>query len=324
MLASALGPILLDLGLDFIPIVGDVKGFAQGVDEGLQGNYGAAIFEFLAILASVIPFSKIITKSGDFLNGLKAVFKSFKIIRAISNFSGAVLTSLKQFLENGWDFIWDGTNTITLKNGDEVMAEFIDIDPNFPITKVKHPSARKLVDIGKIDDLIPIGINPDAATSLASKLSDNPANYIKYHVDEPDLSSIVDDVLTNGDQTGEKTEALVKAYMESGQGSVWTHKTGGKYGSNNGFDNIFEGPGGRIHVDEAKNWAPRLSGPSDTTDLPSQMSDLWIDHVISKITDQELKNKIIFAKDNGLLTKTVSVIKKTGDDVGSLYTIKVE
>jgi len=97
---------------------------------------------------------------------------------------------------------------------------------------------------------------------------------------------------------------------------------------NNGYDNVFHNPTtGEVLIDESKNWPPRLSGANPDTGLPKQMSDLWIEHVASRIevTDPEFAQIILNAKNSmpPKLIKTVSAVKKTGPGRGSIITIKV-
>ena len=56
-----------------------------------------------------------------------------------------------------------------------------------------------------------------------------------------------------------------------------------------------------------------------------QMSDAWINKVAKIIeeNDQDLYDKIIAAKESGLLRKTVSAVKNTNPGNGSIITIKV-
>ena len=108
----------------------------------------------------------------------------------------------------------------------------------------------------------------------------------------------------------------------------WIHKTGGKYGSNNGYDNVFYKPEtGEVLIDESKQWGPKLSGKDIVTGNPKQMSDAWIQKVADIInnTNPDLAQKIIDAKDAlpSKLIKTVSAVKKTNPGKGSIVTIKV-
>jgi hypothetical protein len=136
------------------------------------------------------------------------------------------------------------------------------------------------------------------------------------------LQAQVDDILQNGDQFGTKTEALSRQYF--GQDG-WVHQTGGQYGSNNGFDNVYRNPNtGEIIIDESKQWPPVLSGATQTN--PKQMTDAWINKVADEIQTNNpvLAQQIRDALGQGKLIKTVTAVKKTNPGYGTIITIKVE
>ena len=148
---------------------------------------------------------------------------------------------------------------------------------------------------------------------------------MRFTPNSPAQQEAVQNILNNEDKTGELTELLMKDHLAQ---DGWIHKTGGKYGSNNGYDNVFYNPNtGEVLIDESKQWGPVLAGSNPVTELPKQMSDDWIEHVRLKIlpNDPVLAQKILDAK-NAIppkLYKTVSSVKKTTQGKGSIVTIRV-
>lgn len=195
------------------------------------------------------------------------------------------------------------------------------------------PAARSLIDIAKLKNLDDVPVNPNGSTSLASQVSESPLNHIKYKPDEPGMAAQVDDILQNGDQSGGKTEALARQYFEAGNGN-FVHKNGQYNTSNNGFDNVFVNEStGEVIIDECKQWPPVLAGPNQGTNLYSQMSDDWVEfNVIPNLLSSSdsdkvlLGQQVLYAFNNGLLTKTVTAVKKCSTclERGSIITIKVK
>ena len=118
--------------------------------------------------------------------------------------------------------------------------------------------------------------------------------------------------------------------------------SGGKYGSNNGYDGIYikgtiENPT-EIVIIESKQFkytngvaddvlehsGVTLNPPSGTTPLPSQMSDEWINYVGDKLilnpNTQQLGNKVkqLMQFDRSKVTKYVTAVDKTQGEINFL------
>jgi hypothetical protein len=339
VLASVMGPTIItlgiDLGTDLLPIVGDAKAFANAFIAAKNENYGEATLEFIGGVLGIIPVGKLLSKVPELIDAGKIALKGYRVVRGLLSFSNIVFSKLKSFIEFGWKGTWDtGSNKLIIKNStDDVMAEFIDQHPNLPTIKIKSPAARQLIDIANLKNLDDVSINPGGQTSLASQVTESPLNHIKYKPDEDGMIDDINDILSNGDPTGYNTEKLARKYFESGNGN-FTWKDGKYNASNNGFDNVYVNETtGEVIIDECKQWPPVLSGPNPGTGLPSQMSDVWVSqHVIPNLANssdqakQLLAQQVQFAFDNGLLTKTVTSIKKctSCSDRGNIFTIKVK
>ena len=321
---AVLKPMLIELGIDigtdFIPGVGEIKAFFNAKAAIENMNYGEAAMEIIGGLAGLLPIGDLIkagAKTGD------ALFKGFKIFRtlkALAKISSEILTNVKNFTISGWAFRLTDDKLKVFDNIGENVADILDeTDDLVAGIVVKKPNGKRLLLTNSINNLNPIDISSDGAQSLVR--SSNPANHMRFKTQETEWVDDVNDIIANGDISGESTETLMRNYLEQDN---WEHRTGGKYGSNNGFDNIFENPEtGQILFDESKQYAPRLSGATQTN--PKQMSEEWVRKVAKKIgeTDPDFEMEIIEALDDGKLIRTVSSVIRTGQNAGTIVTIRV-
>lgn len=147
------------------------------------------------------------------------------------------------------------------------------------------------------------------------------------------LKTQIDDIITNGDNLGAKTEGIVDDIM-SGNGYT---KMDGKYGSNNGYDGIYikgdiNNPT-EIIIIESKQFkytngvaddvlehsGVTLNPPSGTTPLPAQMSDAWIQYVAGKLRDAGKSGIADMIVDNpALIQKYVSAVDKVQGEINFL------
>jgi len=327
-LMAVFGPMLIELGVDigtdFIPGVGEIKSFTKSAIALSNGNYGEALFEFIGGVVGIVPIGDIITGSGKVIIAAGKIFVAFKVIKALARVSGSIYNKLIELAQLGWKIVWDGVSKrLKFKSGGEVVGEIVDdvedLSPNIIIQK---PAGKTLLLTNSIKNLNPIDISSPNTQSLASLVRKDPANHMRFTPNNSSQQSQINNIINNGDETGELTELLMKDHLAQ---DGWVHKTGGKYGSNNGYDNVFYNEStGEILIDESKQWGPKLTGA--TTTNPKQMSDAWIDKVSNIISesDPDLFNKIVTAKEAGLLRKTVSAVKKTNPGKGSIITIRVD
>ncbi len=323
--APMLANLGIDIGTDFIPVVGEIKGLYKTIDAMIDGNYGIAAFEFIGTIAGLVPIGDLVKSGVNVILAAKTAFVAFKVIKALGKISGNIYAKIIEWSQAGWKVIWDGgLKKFSFKNGNgaEVAEIFDDTNELIPNTKVKNKIARDLLDIDALKNLDEIDISNPSSQSLAADVQRNPSNHLRFEPE--DLKDDVDDILLNKDLTGEKTEAIMRQYIDGNDG--WVYQTGGKYGSNNGYDNVFYNPNtGEVLIDESKQWGPTLTGETPTN--PKQMSNLWIQKVADEIsdTDPDLAQKIIDAKDAvpPKLIKTVSAVKTTNPGKGNIITIKV-
>jgi len=141
---------------------------------------------------------------------------------------------------------------------------------------------------------------------------------------------VIDDIITNGDALGTKTEGLVNDIM-TGQG--YQVADGKYFGANgvNGYDGIYykgtiENPTEIIIIESkqmSSSGSASLSGPNGNTGLPSQMSDDWINYVATDKLDglgglkQQTADAIISAP-NGSIDKYVAAVNKTTGEINFL------
>lgn len=326
------GPMLaqlgIDIGTDFIPIVGEIKGLTKTGIEISNGNYGAAAFEFIGAIAGILPIGDLIKGGTKAVDAAVTIFATFKVVKALAKASSGIYTKLIELANAGWKIVWDSAvKKMKFKNADNVdVAEIVDdVDDLSPNIIVKTPAGTVLLLTNSIKHLDEVDISSTAQQSLANAAKKNPANHMRFTPDSPAQKSTIDDILANGDKKGKKTEALLKDHLEQGN---WKHQEGGHYGSDNGYDNVFfNEETGEVLIDESKQWYPVLSGSNPDTELPKQMSDDWIEHVRLKIlpNDPVLAQKILDAKNAipSKLYKTVSSVKHTTPGKGSIVTIRV-
>ncbi|MEO9510624.1 MAG: hypothetical protein ABJN84_00845 [Flavobacteriaceae bacterium] len=147
------------------------------------------------------------------------------------------------------------------------------------------------------------------------------------------VKNTIDDIITNGDNLGLKTETAVRDILES-QNYTWIDA---KYGSNNGYDGLFikgtnENPT-EIIIVESKQFkysnnkagdliehsGVSLSPPSTTTPLPAQMSDEWVRYVARKLDKAGKTDIADMVLDNpGLIKKYVSAVDKVEGEINFL------
>jgi len=321
------GPSLValgvDIGTDFIPVVGELKGLYNTGDALIQGNFGIAALEFLGTIAGIIPIGDLAKGSTKVVAAATTLIAAFKVIKALAKASSGIFKKITSLVKNGWEVLYDDVlKKIVVKNSNDIEVASIvdDVEDLSPNIKIDKPEGKVLLLTNSIKNLDAVDVSSDAAQSLANAAKKNPANHMRFTPNSPAQQDAITDILA-GDPTGKKTELLMKDHLAQ---DGWVHKTGGKYGSDNGYDNVFYNPNtGEVLIDESKQWGPQLSGQTPTN--PKQMSDLWIQKVIDKIstTDTDLAGKIQNALDNEILLKTVSAVKKTDPGKGSIITIKV-
>lgn len=158
-------------------------------------------------------------------------------------------------------------------------------------------------------------------TNLSRQLIDQAGQRIA-----PTLQSLktkIDDIVLNGDDLGSKTEALCDDIFET-NGFV---KHDAKIGSNNGFDGVYikkdaSGNVQEIIINEAKPIKTtgniKLNPRNDNTLLPAQMSDAWINNMITKLENQggNLSTLAsVLEANKSKITKTVTGVDKATKEI---------
>jgi hypothetical protein len=158
-------------------------------------------------------------------------------------------------------------------------------------------------------------------TNLSRQLIDQAGQRIA-----PTLQSLktkIDDIAMNGDDLGTKTEALCDDIFET-NGFV---KHDAKIGSNNGFDGVYIKKDAssnvqEIIINEAKPIKTtgniKLNPRNDNTLLPAQMSDAWINNIITKLDNQggNLSTLAsVLEANKSKITKTVTGVDKATKEI---------
>nr|WP_257626252.1 hemagglutinin repeat-containing protein [Janthinobacterium sp. NKUCC06_STL] len=152
----------------------------------------------------------------------------------------------------------------------------------------------------------------------SGKISKNSYSLIDLNVAE---DAIVKDVINNKDKLGTATEKLVEMVGErQGLRSL----DGGKYGSNNGFDHVFQNTDGSVTIlldskqmtEAGAKLSPAAAGKT------VQMSDEWVEKVLDNlVATSPAAIAIEKALRNGTLVKGVAAIDKSS---GKLIILRVQ
>lgn len=233
-LMAVYGPMLLELGVDigtdFIPIVGEIKAFTKSGIAFSEERYGDALFEFIGGVAGIIPVGDLISGAGKVIQVTGAVFLSFKAIKALAKVSGNIYSKLIEYANLGWKIAWeDGLKKMIFKSGDEVVGsissksdEIFDAsDPSFPDGSYEVPSIKvdkaegwalkQGDDIAASSGTVPTGQN---STYIGKKNIANNGHRIKAD-HPPSIKNKVDEIVANGDQSGVLTEELSSEVLEN-------------------------------------------------------------------------------------------------------------
>jgi hypothetical protein len=341
---SDLAITLLDLGTDLIPILGEAKGLAKTMTEALNGNYGASAFEFVAVLAGVVPIGDLIKGGNKFFKVVKNVLEKYKYLRVLKNTYDDIFPLIVSYIDQGWK--------IASSLGDSVM-KFADEFGNIvgEISDKGVPNIIKKVFAGIID--------PSTFKKLVGKdlPNANGSNWIsrawintnsnKFNVIEPNMRATFDDIVANGDKVrppgwGKKTEALLKDVLEDSgdfvhvDGSYTQVVNGAVVDGVNGFDGVFINGSldnfEEIIINESKQYTGSgisLSGPgSGPNGISAQLTDDWIRDVCQKLRDKgkpEIGDAVELALDTGKLTKVVTTVDRTGGQLtGGINVMKIK
>ncbi len=334
--APMLANLGIDIGTDFIPVVGEIKGLYKTIDAMIDGNYGIAAFEFIGTIAGLVPIGDLVKSGVNVILAAKTAFVAFKVIKALGKISGNIYAKIIEWSQAGWKVIWDGgLKKFSFKNGNGVAVGEIGENSVPDILQILF---RSIVDPSGFKNLNPKTlVNSTSGNSISGSFINANAN--KFNVTEPGLKSKFDDIVANGDQYGKKTENLIKEVIEDGGQSGFTHFDG-SYSGNKGFDGVFikgdiNNPS-EIIINESKQWiggSVSLNGMTVTN--PAQMTNEWVRKVAEELRNTNdpaksaLADAIENALDDGILTKIVTVVDRTpvgnADNLlGGINVIKVQ
>jgi hypothetical protein len=344
-LMAVFGPMLLELGVDigtdFIPIVGEAKAFAKCGLALNAGNYGDALFEFIGGVAGIIPIGDLIKGAGKVVIAGGTIFTAFKAVKSLAKVSSNIFTKLIEYAQQGWKIAWDdGLKKMIFKNGDEVVGE---ID-EFGIPNIKSNYFKSIIDVNAIKNLfskeLVNGPNPNIITKEFVEANGN-----RFNITDGPLKSELDDIILNGDPSGTKTEYLMNELFKDADFTLHD----GSYGpidafgtGKHGFDGVYikgslDNPT-EIIINESKSFNANnpnsISLSKQTATNPAQMTNAWVDKVIVELENEgkfEVADALKKARDPNhpsILTKIVSVIDATptsnsGPLVGGVNIVKV-
>jgi len=188
------------------------------------------------------------------------------------------------------------------------------VDEVFSVTKFKNTIAKiPGVDNGSLTNL------PKSFWNDAYKLKPKNTSALKTKVDN---------IISNGDQSGKLTETLVEDIMTANGYKVGNGRYYGDYETaRNGIDGFFykgdiANPSEIVIIDAKQmktNGSVKLNDSNPNTQLPVQMTNDWFEYIANnKLTDlqnslqQSTKTAILNAPDSFIKKYVVAVDKSTG------------
>ena len=326
VVGSVFAPILLDIGLDFIPVVGEIKAFSQAFTAMDDGNYTTAGLEFLGGLLGIVPIGDVIKAPVKIFNGVKKTFAAYKVVKALAKFSSNTFARIKILIQQGWEGIWDhGLKKLVYKDPTGNVAGEIN---QHGVPVIIKKAFIEIIDPSNFKSLTGRTLaNPNASNYVPGAFINDHA--AKINVVEPTLKTKFDDIVQHGDQVippgwGKKTENLIKEILEDS--GDYVHYDG-SYNSAvdgvNGFDGVFikgdlSNPT-EVIINESKQFTGSgitLNGPGNPPNgISSQLTNDWIRDVCVKLREQgkvDLGDAIENALDDGILTKILTSVDRTG------------
>lgn len=318
-LMTVYGPMLVELGIDvgtdFIPVVGEAKGIYKAKEAFSEGKYGEAALEIVGVIAGVVPIGDLLKGAAGVVTSTVIVMKAFKVMKALAKVSGNIFNKIIELGGQGYEILWDdGLKKLIFKNADEVPVGHVD---EFGVPHISDDAFKWVTDLDGFKDLTAKGLTSGQSNSISKTFINE--NGVKFNLtDDHHLKSKFDEIVELGDNSnppgaGKRTEELMEDLFHNEQGYS---KLDGSYNSGiNGFDGVFQ-KGDEIIISESKQWtganSVSLSGPG--ANVPAQMTDEWVDFVADKLEidgNAALANIIRDAKDTGKLTKVVTVVDRT-------------
>jgi len=339
VMAAIMSPILLDLGLDFVPIVGDIKGFADAYTDFANGEYTASGIGLLASLVSILPVGDLIKAIPKVEDAFSIAGDAFKIVRALKNLIDNVFNYVKDKVKDGWNFLWNnnGSRLDVLDATGEKVGEIS--DDGVPTISKKVFSG--IIDPGTFKNLNGKTLTNSNSSNYVSKGFIND-NAVKFNVTEPTLKNKFDEIIDEGDQIippgwGKRTEGLLKEVLtDSGEYSSFDGSYNSSVEGVNGFDGVFIKGDltnyDEIIINESKQFTGggiSLNAPGNPPNgISAQMTDDWVRDVCQKLRTQgkiHLGNAIENALDQGKLVKVVTSVDRTGGElIGGINITKID
>ncbi|NYV28449.1 hypothetical protein HP397_06510, partial [Streptobacillus felis] len=226
----------------------------------------------------------------------------------------AVLSGLKEsgkkVLNKGKDLIQGGLKSDEiLDTGKEILKNNI---------RKGYVTVKKTLQ-SKIDDILSISKENDVVilkNNISGELVSN--NGYKVSYDTKKYANQINDIIKNGDITGQKTEKIVNGLLRDNPNLVVYN---GKYGGNKGIDHlVYNKKTGEYWAIDSKQIAKAKTLESGGIKLSEsaaqntrQLSENWIEAVANKLpeNEREFLEKII--KNKNYRTAVMGVNKKTGE-----------
>ncbi len=298
-LLTIYGPMLtelgIDIGTDFIPGIGELKGFYKCSNAYAAEKYGDAALEFIGAILGILPVGDFISATGNIVvTGVK-IFAAYKVIKAVAKVSSGLFNKITTLAGQGWEFVWnDNLKKLIFRNPDlggdvfEMTVRNID-GVDVPITNIKKANGWSLFRRAEIENLTPV--SPGGTNGNYFSKSVLNQNSRRLQVTEPADIANLSQAIRNGDPDGLLTEELAdKMFRE-----IYPNSTGRIWGNGashnipapgNGLDNLLQLPDGTLVIAECKPLSSSGTISLGTPSAGTQMSNNWIEDAADKMIEQ--------------------------------------
>ena len=164
-------------------------------------------------------------------------------------------------------------------------------------------------------------LNSNSATPAGRySAADINSNGLSIVLTDPADRATAQNVINQGDPTGALTESLVDSAAAA---EGLTPLSGGKYGSNNGFDNVFKTSDGSVLLLDSKQLPDGAANVStDAAGGTTQMSDAWVQEVLSKLdSTSDAYQAVDSAMNSGTLVKGIIGVDRASGNL-TMFRVK--
>ena len=313
-LMEIMGPMLLEIGIEFIPGGGVFNSGKDSLAGISSGDYTQAVIGIVGIVMEFVPWAKLAKIAKKVYDVGKKIFGVFAVVYKF-------LVQVADAIKAGFKSInWFGSVRLMDASGN-VVAKISGNTVEIITTK-----GLRLVDPSNLKSFKKISPSSSGYISKSSLVDAK-----KFQPSEAGLKADFDALKNLDNNTlGKNSEVLADKLFKQDQYLKQDAKVPG-FDGNNGFDGVYikkdaSGNVNDIIINEVKQVSSsgtiQLNPGNISTGLPIQMTNQWIDNVIARMKQsnasenaQNLAVVIENAKNQGKVTKVVTGIDKTNNQV---------